>query len=177
MITTYKTGIELLTKSKALLDIQPDLSVFFRLDAPLLTHTDTVNYALRCECGSETLLALKVEPYNLLLFGSEKCVPELLDFLFDNGFEIKNYLCEAVLGAAVQAYLQTRYAIGYNEALAMDFMEATTVTEPSAPEVIAATESDVDEILECLTHLLTAACWTPQATAHSFKSKSARSAS
>lgn len=154
MITTYQTGTALLAENRPLLDTQPDLSTFFRLDAPLLTHTDTGNYALRCESGSETLLALKVEPYNLLLFGSEKCVPELLGFLFDNGYEIKNYLCEAALGAAVQTCMQTRYAIDYNEALSMDFMEASTVTAPSAPEVTAATEADVDEILECLAHFI-----------------------
>ena len=155
MITMYQTGSALLAENRPLLDTQPDLSAFFRLDAPLLTHTDTVNYALRCECSGETLLVLKVEPYNLLLFGSEKCVPELLAFLFDNGHEIKNYLCEAALGAAVQTCMRTRYAVSYNEALSMDFMEANTFTEPSAPEVMAATESDVDEILECLTHFIT----------------------
>ena len=101
MITMYQTGSALLAENRPLLDTQPDLSAFFRLDAPLLTHTDTVNYALRCECSGETLLALKVEPYNLLFFGSEKCIPELLAFLFDNGYEIKNYLCEAALGAVV----------------------------------------------------------------------------
>lgn len=39
-----------------------------------------INYALRCEQGETRLLALKVEPYNLLLFGEEACVPELLRF-------------------------------------------------------------------------------------------------
>lgn len=107
-----------------------------------------INYALRCEQGETRLLALKVEPYNLLLFGEEACVPELLRFLFDGGYEIKNYLCASELGYALARELAS-YGRCYEEALAMDFMEARRVTEPSAPEVEPAREDDLDEIFDC----------------------------
>ena len=93
MIVSYQTGMEFLQDNQAYLQTNPYLSTFFTLDAPLLKQADKINYALRCEQGDKRLLALKIEPYNLLLFGEEACVPELLRFLFDGGYEIKNYLC------------------------------------------------------------------------------------
>ena len=90
----------------------------------------------------------EVEPYNLLLLGDEACVPELLQFLFDGGCELKNYLCVSELGYVMQRELEP-YGRRYEEALAMDFMEARTVTEPSAPEVETAGKGDLDEIFAC----------------------------
>lgn len=148
MIVSYSNGTDFLQANQALLQDNPYLSTFFTLDAPLLKQADTINYALRCEQGEKRLLALKVEPYNLLLLGDEACVPELLQFLFDGGCELKNYLCESELGYVMQRELEP-YGRRYEEALAMDFMEARTVTEPSAPEVETAGKGDLDEIFAC----------------------------
>ena len=62
---------------------------------------------------------------------------------------MKNYLCESHLGDTLAELLQARCAVRYEEALAMDFMEATQETEPSSPDVVRATEDDLDEIFEC----------------------------
>lgn len=148
MIVSYSNGTDFLQANQALLQENPYLSTFFTLDAPLLKQADTINYALRCEQGDNWLLALKVEPYNLLLLGDEACVPELLQFLFDGGCELKNYLCASELGYVMQRELEP-YGRRYEEALAMDFMEARTVTEPSAPEVETAGKGDLDEIFAC----------------------------
>ena len=148
MIVSYRTGAEFLQENRPYLQENPYLSVFFTLDAPLLKQADRINYAVRCEQGEKRLLALKVEPYNLLLLGAEDCVPELLRFLFDGGYEIKNYLCASELGYVLMQEL-TSYGRRYEEALAMDFMEARSVTEPSAPEVETAREDDLDEIYDC----------------------------
>ena len=133
MIVSYKTGAEFLQDNQTYLQKNPYLSTFFTLDAPLLQEASKINYALRCEQDETRLLALKVEPYNLLLLGEEACVPELLRFLFDSGYEIKNYLCASELGYVLMQEMQS-YGRCYEEALAMDFMEARRVTEPSAPE-------------------------------------------
>ncbi|MFR7744423.1 MAG: GNAT family N-acetyltransferase [Acutalibacteraceae bacterium] len=84
----------------------------------------------------------------MLLLGEEACVPELLRFLFDSGYEVKNYLCASELGYVLMQEMQS-YGRCYEEALAMDFMEARRVTEPSAPEVEPAREDDLDEIFDC----------------------------
>lgn len=148
MIVSYQTGAEFLQDNQVFLQTNPYLSTFFTLDAPLLKQADRINYALCCEQGEKRLLALKVEPYNLLLLGKEACVPELLRFLFDGGYEIKNYLCASELGYVLMRELEA-YGRRYEESLAMDFMEARSVTEPSAPEVETAQEGDLDEIFDC----------------------------
>ena len=148
MIVSYQTGAEFLQDNQAYLQTDPYLSTFFTLDAPLLKASDKINYALCCKQDSKRLLALKVEPYNLLLFGEEDLVPELLRFLFDGGYEVKNYLCASELGYVLMRELAA-YGRCYEEALAMDFMEARSVTEPSAPEVETAREEDLDEIFDC----------------------------
>ena len=148
MIVSYQTGMEFLQDNQAYLQTNPYLSSLFTLDAPLLKQADKINYALRCEQGDKRLLALKIEPYNLLLFGEEACVPELLRFLFDGGYEIKNYLCASELGYVLMQKMQS-YGRCYEEALAMDFMEAWSITEPSAPEVETAREDDLDKIFDC----------------------------
>ena len=148
MIVSYQTGAEFLQDNQVFLQTNPYLSTFFTLDAPLLKQADRINYALRCEQGEKRLLALKVEPYNLLLLGKESCAPELLRFLFDGGYEIKNYLCASELGYVLMRELEA-YGRRYEESLAMDFMEARSVTEPSAPEVETAQEGDLDEIFDC----------------------------
>ena len=71
MIKLYKNGTELFEENKAFLDTNKYLSCFFAMDAPLLTQTDKINYAVKVEDGEDALLALKVEPYDMLLFGAE----------------------------------------------------------------------------------------------------------
>ena len=144
MIVSYKTGAEFLQDNQTYLQKNPYLSTFFTLDAPLLQEAGKINYALRCEQGETRLLALKVEPYNLLLLGEEACVPELLRFLFDSDYEVKNYLCASELGYVLMQEMQS-YGRCYEEALAMDFMEARRVTEPSAPEGDHPRADELDE--------------------------------
>lgn len=148
MITEYQSGAAFLEDNRAFLDTQPYMTMFFQMDSPLLRQADQTNYALKCEKENQTLLALKVEPYNMLLFGGAACVPELLRFIMDGGYEMKNYLCETGLGETVAEELREKYGAVYREGLAMDFMEADTVTEPSSPEVEPARSSDADEIFE-----------------------------
>ena len=151
---TYADGAAFLAENQAFLDTNPQISAFMVLDAPLLKETGTINYAVKCERDGKTLLAMKVEPYNLQLFGDADCAGELLDFLIHGGYEIKNYLCEKTLGDTAAHELETRFGIRYEEALAMEFMEAKEMTEPSSPEVEAANEGDLDEICACMEQFL-----------------------
>ena len=154
MITEYKTGAELVEANRDFLETNPYLSVFFKLDSPLLQQTDKGNYALKCEAKGKALLAMKVEPFHLLLFGEAECVPELLRFLISGGYELKHYLCRTDLGDAMIEELRERYGIRYEEVLAMDFMEAREETEASSAEVQPAEAEDLDELCECLEHFI-----------------------
>lgn len=154
MIQVYDSGAAFITENQTLLDTNPQISAFMVLDAPLLKETGKINYAVKCEKDEKTLLAMKVEPYNLILFGDADCAGELLAFLMREGYEIKNYLSEKTLGDATAHEMKARFDIQYEEALAMEFMEAREVTESSSPEVEAAGEDDLDEICACMEHFL-----------------------
>ena len=154
MIQIYESGAAFLAENRTFLDTNPQISAFMVLDAPLLTETGKINYAAKCERDGKTLLAMKVEPYHLQLFGDADCVGELLDFLMRGGYEIQNYLCEKTLGDAAAREMEARFGIRYEEALAMEFMEAKEITEPSSPEVEAANEGDLDEIYACMERFL-----------------------
>lgn len=156
MVKVYASGDELLRENRELLNTNRYLSVFFLLDAPLLKQTDKVNYALKAVTEKDVLLAVKVEPYALLLFGAKGAVAELVDFLIDGGYEIKRILGEETVCEEAVRMLGA-HGIAYYEALAMDFMEATEKTEPSSAEVETPSESDLPEILECLSNF-TADC-------------------
>lgn len=154
MIQVYDSGAAFIAENQTLLDTNPQISSFMVLDAPLLKETGKINYAVKCEKDEKTLLAMKVEPYNLILFGDADCAGELLVFLMREGYEIKNYLSEKTLGDATAHEMKARFDIQYEEALAMEFMEAREVTEPSSPEVEAAREDDLDEICACMERFL-----------------------
>ena len=154
MIQVYANGAAFLAENQTILDTNPQISAFMVLDAPLLKETGRINYAVKCEKGGKTLLAMKVEPYHLQLFGDADCAGELLDFLMREGYEIGNYLSEKTLGDAVAREMEARFGVRYEEALAMEFMETKEITEPSSPEVEAADEGDLDEICACMERFL-----------------------
>lgn len=154
MIKLYENGNDLVRENRTLLDANPYLSAFFLLDAPLLTCTDRTNYALRAGEGENTLLAMKVAPYDMLLFGNKDSADELFSYLIGEGYEINGLLgSEDVCEAAADA-LHAHAGIDYCETLAMDFMECREVTEPSSHAVTTPTENDLEEILECCRHFI-----------------------
>lgn len=154
MITVYTNGQDFIRENDEFLRTNEHLSLFFRLDAPLLRKSNRENYAIKCTAQNDTLLALKVEPYNLLLFGSSACTDELTSYLMTNNYEIKNYLSETNVGDKLMEILKKDYSISYVKALWMNFMTATEITDPSDDRVIPATPDDLDEILECLGYFI-----------------------
>lgn len=154
MIKTYGDGNALFSENKDFLRTNEYLSSFFALDAPLLKKQDSKNYALCAEACGKKLLAMKVEPYALLLFGSEDVSDELALHLFTGDYEVKAFLCGEDVGERFSEIAKEKYGIEFCEALAMDFMEANEVTEPSSDEVEIPTENDLDEIVCCLSHFI-----------------------
>lgn len=163
MIKEYTNGQALLDENEALFATNPYLAVFFYWDAPLLTETGKINYALRVtdeEKPGKALVALKVEPYNLLLFGEPALAEELADYQQSGGYEIKNILCDCVLGEAYTRVLAKKYGRAYEEALPMTFMTCSEKPEKDIarmglPDTIETpTEADFDEIVECLGYFI-----------------------
>lgn len=154
MIKTYDTGAQMLEENRSFLKTDKYLTTFFFFDAPLLTAPDKNNYAILVTDSGKKLLAMKVEPYDLMLFGDKELNGELFSFLMENGCEFSSLLGEKSLCDNAAGLLALRFDIEYYEALAMDFMTADTVTEPSSNEVEIPNENDVGEIFECVENFI-----------------------
>lgn len=149
MIRVYPDGAAFLLEHTQLLQTNPYLATFFFLDAQFLKTTDRKSYAICAGEGKEYLLAMKLDPYSLLLFGSDTRLPELLGFLVENAYTMDAILGEQEMCAAAARILKASHGIVYQEALAMDFMEAKEITEPSSQEPEIPTENDIEELIEC----------------------------
>lgn len=148
MIKIYKNGDEFYNDNRNFLLTNKYTEAFYRFDAPLLLEVNDKEYALKAYDEKHTLLVLKKEPFNLLLFGDEELIGELFNFIFENKYEMKDYLCPTELGDAIALFLNKH---GYDShlQLGMDFMEAKERCDVCSNEVEIATEDDVNEIYEC----------------------------
>ena len=150
MIVEYSNGEAFIKENSSFLNENRYLSAFFYIDAPLLTKCDKKNYVFKVSSNNKTLLALKVEPYNLLLYGEKECLEELLLFLKNNNFEVDGVNCSTIIGDALLAVSEKILGKTYKLLIGMDFMEAKEISEESSEDVIVPTTDDVKEIYQCM---------------------------
>ena len=150
MIFEFKNGTELVEKYSDYLDTNKYLSAFFRIDAPLVTEITDKNFVYSAENGAKRLLAMRFDPFAVLLFGDAELTGEMLDFLFLRGCLVDHFMCDDVIGSAVTDYMRDRRGIELIKALGMDFMECREKGEPTDPSVETPTEADTDELAECM---------------------------
>jgi len=153
MIKIYQNGNNFLEENRSFLEQNKHQSVFFLLDSPLLKSTSKTEYAIQVKEGNQCLLALKVEPYDLLLYGDKSLVSILFSYLVENQYEFKNFMGEKELGDSSVEWLKNN-GYEYKESLAMDFMICNSITEESSNEVLVAQNEDIDEIVECLQYFV-----------------------
>ena len=146
MIKVYKNGKSFIEENHTFLDLNKYASTFFYLDAKLLNEVSKTNYAIKVEKDKDTLLALKVEPYNLLLYGCRVCLKELLEYLSKEEYEVEGILCEKSIGDELITLTNDKYYLS----MGMDFMEARSFTLPSSKDVVVPTLEDVDEIYDSI---------------------------
>lgn len=138
MVKVYENGQSFLGENSAFLELNPYMSTFFFGDAQVLHQIDKKNFVLKAESNGKILLAIKVEPFNLLLYGDKEPTEELLAYLDETGFDYCDIMCATSIGEALGEKYRLR--------IGMDFMKADTFTEESCPEVIKAEEKDLEEI-------------------------------
>ena len=149
MITNYPNGQTFIEENGEFLSENKYMSSFFFFDAPLLKENSKKNYALKISDENEKLLALKVEPYFLMLYGEKELIKELLIYIKEKELEINGVYCALDLGNVLME-LSPRYLNKeFRLQIGMDFMEANKISEPSSKEVEIPTLDDVGELFEC----------------------------
>lgn len=145
MIKIYQNGEEFYNDNKDFLLQNKHIEAFFRLDSPLLKEVNKEEYALKVYDDVHTLAVLLKEPYNLLLYGDKELTNELVDFLVDNNYKIKNYLCDTVLGDELLKSFNKK-GIPFVLSIGMDFMDAHNKYPIDTSIVEPAKEEDLEEI-------------------------------
>lgn len=140
MIKEYKNGVSFIEDNNGILKQNPYLAAFFYLDAKEITSIDQNNYAFKVIDNKKTLLAMKLNPYGLLLFGHLECLEELLTYLHYYHYNVNEIMCETFIGD----YLVKEY--NYSQEIGMDFMEAKTKSHQSNKEISIPTIDDVTEL-------------------------------
>lgn len=148
MVKVYQNGSEFLEENKEYLDTNKYMSIFFYIDSEFLNITDKDNYAIRVSNNLDTLLAMKLKPYNLLLFGSNKCLKELLIYLNDNDYSIGGVLSSVEIGDYLVSISKGLINESYEMEIGMDFMEARDILEKTSRDVEVANINDSSTIKE-----------------------------
>ena len=147
MVKVYPNGTDFYEENKAFLLENKYTEPFFRIDSPLLTEAGKDEYALKFHDGPACLLAMCVEPYNILLYGDDTLAEEFVLFVSANGYRVKDYLCSLELGEKlIECFRKEGY--DFRLSLGMDFMEARGKAPSPSEPVELATEDDVDELYE-----------------------------
>ena len=154
MIFSYPDGASFIEENGAYLSENTYMSSFFFLDAPLLKETSNKNYAIKVYDENTQLLAMKVEPYFLLLYGDKKLLKELLIYLKNHDLEIDGVYSATDLGEELLKISKETLDKEYYQQIGMDFMEANEISEPSSKEIEIPTLNDVDELVECLVNFV-----------------------
>ena len=137
MVKIYPNGDSFLKENLSYLNEDKYASSLILLNSNSIKETNNVNYLLKVEVEGKRLLVNRLSPYNVLLFGDNECLDELLEFLTVNQYEVPGFMCSTSIGEHIK---------GYKKIIGMDFMEASEINEPSSLNVIRASIDDVEEI-------------------------------
>ena len=154
MIINYSDGASFIQENEAYLSENTYMSSFFFLDAPLLKECSKKNYALKVYDENGQLLAMKVEPYFLLLYGEKRLLKELLIYIKNHDLEIEGVYAASDLGEELLKISKETINKDYYQQMGMDFMEAHEINESSSNEIEIPTLDDADEIVECLINFI-----------------------
>ena len=146
MYKLYETGKEFLNENLSLLRSDPLGTMFFESNANSIEHCSEVSYAVRVEVAGEVLIAIRLDSFPLVVYGSEVCVAELARVAQENKLQFDKAIgYQDLLDKFLTAYEQL---VGgeHKVNLYMDVMYCDKVEPCDTSKVERATVKDVDEI-------------------------------
>lgn len=141
-IIKYESGTDFINDNREFIDENKYMATFFYYDAKIINSVDQNNYIFKVVNDNHKLLAMKVEPYDLMLYGSYECVDAIINYLKNNNYSFNKVLCSTEIGDKLVNNHNFKLKIG------MDFMKATMVSEESCSNVIQASKEDVDSLVK-----------------------------
>ena len=146
MYKLYKTGREFLNENLSLIRSDPLGAIFFESNAMAIPQCDESSYAARVEIGDSILIAIRVDGYPLVLYGSESCAEEIAHAVAENKLQFSKVIgYYELLDKFLKSYERIEGG-SHKVNLSMDIMYCDQTTQCDTSEVEQATAKDVDEI-------------------------------
>ena len=146
MYKLYETGKEFLDENINLIRNDPLGTTFFESNANMIGRCDASNYAVRVETDGEVMIAIRVDGFPLVIYGSEHCVAELAKVVSENKLQFVKAIGYYDL---IDKFLKTYEQIAggsHKVNLSMDIMYCDKVEPCDTSEVERATAKNVEEI-------------------------------
>ena len=146
MYKLYKTGKEFLDENVNLLRNDPLGTMFFEANANMIERCDENNFAVRVEENGEWLIAIRVDGFPLVLYGSETCVAELARVAADHKLGFAKTLGYYELTDKFLTYYERLVGGNHKVNLSMDIMFCNELSQCDTSCVEQATAKDAEEI-------------------------------
>lgn len=146
MYKLYKTGKDFLEENLTLIRSDPLGTTFFEGNANMISQCDKSNYAARVEVDGEVLIAIRVDGYPLVLYGSERCTPELAQVVASNELQFSKVVGYYDLSDKFLTDYERLVGGSHKVNLSMDVMYCDKITPCDTSDVEQASAKDVEEI-------------------------------
>lgn len=148
MHKVYTTGQEFLDDNLSLIRSDPLGTTFFESNARSIQRCDESNYAIRVEKDGALLLAIRLNGFPLVIYGSVCCAAELAKIVADNKLQFGKVIgCYDLLNAFLTSY-EGLVGGSHKVSRSMDVMYCDKVNSCDTSGVQQATELDTEELAQ-----------------------------
>ena len=148
MYKVYKTGQEFLDENLNLIRSDPLGTTFIEGNAKMIPQCDGSSYAARVEIDSEILIAIRVDGYPLVIYGSERCAGELAKIVAENKLQFSKVIGYYDILNTFLIFYEQIVGGSHKVNLYMDVMYCEKVNPCDTSCVEQATENDAQEIAQ-----------------------------
>ena len=147
---TYADGQEFYNDNRAVLNGSSPVGTelaFFNSNIKKYERLDTKNFAFKFSDGDDFLLVLKVEPYNMLMYGADRLAAFAANIIADYHLQVEKVLGEeGLLNAFFSAY-QERLGGKILHGKNMDILYCEQIARPFS-EAVNCSKEDIDGLAE-----------------------------
>ena len=146
MYKLYKTGREFLDENLNIIRNDPLGALFFEGNANMIERCDAISYAVRVDACGETLLAIRVDGYPMVVYGSKRCVSELGQAIAEHNLQFDKAIGYYELIDGFLTCYERIVGGSHKVNLSMDVMYCDKVKPCDTANVERATLQDAEEI-------------------------------
>ena len=147
MYKLYKTGKEFLDENINLIRSDTLGTMFFEVNATMIGQCDKNNFAIRIDAEGEILIAIRVDGFPLVIYGSESRVAELAKVVANNELQFVKAIGYYDLVDQFLIFYEQFAGGSHKVNLSMDIMYCDNLEHPcDTSDLEQATAKDAEEI-------------------------------